>query len=71
MGSLGRKLAPECTDLTAFQYDIAKYEPLDLLNFFDILEHSSGNTYIRIPHQHVPESVFAVEEIAVIDEQSL
>ena len=71
MGSLGRKLGPEFLDLTAFRYDIAKYEPLDAVNLFDILEQVSFDKYLRIPYQHFPETIFSVEDVAIIDEQSL
>jgi transketolase C-terminal domain/subunit len=71
MGSFGRKIAPELSDLSAFQYDIAKYEPLDMINLFHILEQNTSNTYIRIPHLHFPETIFSVEEMAIVDEQSL
>ncbi|MDR0859746.1 MAG: hypothetical protein LBO09_01885 [Candidatus Peribacteria bacterium] len=70
MGSLGRKLTPEFEDLTAFPRDIAKYEPIDAVNFFTILEQPHSK-YLRIPHQHFPESIFSTEEIGIIDAQML
>lgn len=71
IGSFGRKISPELSEITSFTYDIAKYEPLDLVNFFTILENTSFNKYIRIPHQHFPESIFSVEDVAIVDAQTL
>ena len=70
MGSLGHKMALESSDIEEFYYDIPKYEPLDAVNFFSILEQPSRK-YIRIPHQHFPESIFSTEEIGIIDESIL
>ncbi|GHV22451.1 hypothetical protein FACS189428_4540 [Clostridia bacterium] len=70
MGSLGRKLSPEYEDLSNFPRDIAKYEPIDAVNFFTILEQPHAK-YLRIPHQHFPESIFSTEEIGIIDAQML
>ncbi|MDR2541538.1 MAG: hypothetical protein LBD11_07470 [Candidatus Peribacteria bacterium] len=70
MGSLGRKLAPEYEDFSNFPRDIAKYEPIDAVNFFTILEQPHSK-YLRIPHQHFPESIFSTEEIGIIDAQML
>jgi hypothetical protein len=70
MGSLGRKLAPEWEDLTAFPREIAKYEPIDGVHFFSILEQSHAK-YLRIPHLHFPESIFSTHDIAIIDTQML
>jgi hypothetical protein len=57
-------------DLTAFSWDIPAYEPLDVVNFFTILEQDHAK-YLRIPHQHFPESIFSTEDIGVIDAQVL
>jgi hypothetical protein len=70
MGSFGRKLTPEIEDLTAFPNDIAKYEPIDAVNFFTILEQPSAK-YLRIPHQHFPESIFSTEDIGIINAEML
>jgi hypothetical protein len=70
IGSFGRKLTPELEDLTIFPNDIAKYEPIDAVNFFTILEQPNAK-YLRIPHQHFPESIFSTEEIGIIDAQML
>jgi transketolase C-terminal domain/subunit len=71
MGSFGRKISPEVSDLTDFTYDIAKYEPFDVVNLFNILEHTAFNKYIRIPHLHFPESIFSVDDVAIVDAQTL
>lgn len=71
IGSFGRKISPELSEFTDFTYDIEKYEPFDLVNFFNILENTSFNKYIRIPHQHFPESIFSVEDVAIVDAQTL
>jgi hypothetical protein len=69
MGSLGRKLTPEFQDITQPR-NLPTYEPLDLINLFQILEQPHAK-YLRIPHQHFPESIFSTEEIGIIDAQTL
>ncbi|MDR2415218.1 MAG: hypothetical protein LBD75_00985 [Candidatus Peribacteria bacterium] len=70
MGSIGRKLTPELEDLTIFPPELKAYEPIDLVNFFSILEQPHAK-YLRIPHLHFPESIFTTKEIAIIDKQMI
>ncbi|MDR0282316.1 MAG: hypothetical protein LBI53_03165 [Candidatus Peribacteria bacterium] len=57
-------------DLASIPTNFALYEPLDLVNFHDILSKRESK-YLRIPHQHFPESIFSVEDLGVIDQQLL
>ena len=68
MGSFGKKLLPELDDLSYIPQRFAIYEPLDLVNFHDILS-KEGSKYLRIPHQHFPESIFSMEDLGIIDQQ--
>jgi hypothetical protein len=70
MGSMGRKLTAELEDLTTLPAGITAYEPIDVVNFFSILEQPQSK-YLRIPHLHFPESIFTTEDIAVIDQQMM
>jgi hypothetical protein len=70
MGSIGKKLIPELEDLTILSSEIIAYEPIDIVNFFDILEQPHAK-YFRIPHLHFPESIFTTEDIAIIDKQMI
>jgi hypothetical protein len=70
MGSISRKLAPEGADLTFLPSGIANYEPIDVANFFSILEQPHAK-YLRIPHLHFPENIFSTQDIAIIDAHNL
>jgi hypothetical protein len=70
MGSFGRKTNSELGDIDALLREFPKYEPRDAVNVFSILEQPSAK-YLRIPHQHFPESIFSTEDIAIIDAQML
>lgn len=70
IGSLGRKLNAEFQDMDPLPREFPKYEPLDLMNFFQILEQPHTK-YLRIPYQHFPQSIFSTEEIGIIDAQML
>jgi hypothetical protein len=68
MGSLGRKLKAELEDLPLLPAQREKYEPLDVVNVFSILEQPFTK-YLRIPHLHFPESIFSTSDIAIIDKE--
>jgi len=70
MGSIGRKLTAEWSDMEQLPRDFPKHEPLDIMNFFKILEQPHTK-YLRIPFQHVPESIFSTEDLGIIDAQML
>ncbi|MDR0651002.1 MAG: hypothetical protein LBG59_06490 [Candidatus Peribacteria bacterium] len=69
-GSIDKKLSPELEDLTTLPSEIIAYEPIDVVNFFNILEQSHTK-YLRIPHLHFPESIFTTEDITIIDKRMM
>lgn len=70
LGSYGKKLAPEITDLDTIPEWFSIFEPMDLENLRNILKQN-WKKYIRILHREMPNDIFDVDELWIIDAKML
>jgi len=69
--SYGKKLSPEMNDLDIMvKYDFNSFEPIDLENMWNIFKQN-WRQYIRLLHKEMPNAIFDVEELWIIDAELL
>lgn len=70
MWSLWRKLNKEFNDLDLMINKFDCYEPIDLENMWNLLKNNK-NQYIRILNREMPDAIFDVDELWIIDSSML
>ena len=68
--SYGSKLFPETNDLDIIPNEFNIFEPIDLENLWNILK-KNWKQYIRILHKEMPNAIFDVDELWIIDSELL
>lgn len=69
--SYWKKITPEINDLDyIFNLNFDSFEPIDLENMWNIFK-KNGKQYIRLLHKEMPNAVFDVEELWIIDAELL
>lgn len=69
--SYWKKITPETNDLDyIFNLNFDSFEPIDLENMWNIFK-KNGKQYIRLLHKEMPNAVFDVEELGIIDASML
>ena len=69
--SYWKKISPEINDLNRIlDSDFNIFEPIDLENLWNILKQNSRQ-YIRLLHKEMPNAIFDVDEIWIIDAKML
>ena len=69
--SYGKKISPEINDLDYIcNLDFNSFEPIDLENMWNILKQN-GRQYIRLLHKEMPDAIFDVDELGIIDASML
>ena len=68
--SYGKKLLPETNDLDIIPNEFNIFEPIDLENLWNILK-KNWKQYIRILHKEMPNAIFDVDELWIIDSELL
>lgn len=70
MWSLWNKICLENQDLDIIPNTFSRYEPIDLENLWNLLK-KWWLQYIRIPHKEMPDAIFNVDELWIIDSSML
>ena len=71
LGSYGNKLKAEISDLDLIcNSDFNSFEPIDLENMRNIFRQN-GRQYIRLLHKEMPDAIFDVDELGIIDSSML
>lgn len=69
--SYGKKISPETNDLDYIcNLDFNSFEPIDLENLWNLFK-KNGKQYIRLLHKEMPNAVFDVDELWIIDAELL
>ena len=69
--SYGKKISPETSDLDMVcNLDLNSFEPIDLENMWNIFKQN-GKQYIRLLHKEMPDAIFDVDELGIIDASML
>ena len=69
--SYGKKISPEKNDLDYICHlDFNSFEPIDLENMWNIFKQN-GRQYIRLLHKEMPDAIFDVDELWIIDASML
>ena len=69
--SYGKKLITETNDLDLINdLEFNKYEPIDLENMWNIFKQNEKQ-YIRLLHKEMPDAIFNVDELGIIDASML
>ena len=69
--SYGKKISPEINDLDLVsKLNFNSFEPIDLENMWNIFKQSNRQ-YIRLLHKEMPDAIFDVEELGIIDASML
>lgn len=69
--SYGKKIFPETNDLDYIcNLDFNSFEPIDLENLWNLFK-KKGKQYIRLLHKEMPNAVFDVDELWIIDAELL
>ena len=69
--SYGKKISPETNDLNYIcKLDFNIFEPIDLENMRNIFKQNQRE-YIRLLHKEMPDAIFDVDELGIIDASML
>lgn len=69
--SYWKKISPETNDLNYIcKLDLNSFEPIDLENLRNIIRENSKQ-YIRLLHKEMPDAIFDVDELWIIDASML
>ena len=70
--SYGKKISPETNDLNEYICNINFhcFEPIDLENMWNIFKQNNRQ-YIRLLHKEMPDAIFDVDELGIIDASML
>ena len=69
--SYGKKISPETNDLDEIsKLDFNSFEPIDLENMRNIFKQNQRQ-YIRLLHKEMPDAIFDVDELGIIDASML
>ena len=69
--SYGKKISPETNDLDYIcKLDFNTFEPIDLENMRNIFKQNQ-KLYIRLLHKEMPDAIFDVDELGIIDASML
>ena len=69
--SYGKKISPETNDLDSIsKLDFNTFEPIDLENMRNIFKQNQRQ-YIRLLHKEMPDAIFDVDELGIIDASML
>ncbi len=69
--SYGKKISPETNDLNSIcKLDFNIFEPIDLENMRNIFKQNQRQ-YIRLLHKEMPDAIFDVDELGIIDASML
>jgi len=69
--SYGKKISPETNDLDYIcRLDFDSFEPIDLENMRNIFKQNRRQ-YIRLLHKEMPDAIFDVDELGIIDASML
>ena len=69
--SYGKKISPETNDLDYIcKQDFNTFEPIDLENMRNIFKQNQRQ-YIRLLHKEMPDAIFDVDELGIIDASML
>ncbi len=69
--SYGKKISPEINDLAyIWKLDFNVFEPIDLENMRNIFKQNNRQ-YIRLLHKEMPNAIFDVDELWIIDASML
>jgi len=69
--SYGKKISPETNDLDYIcKLDFNTFEPIDLENMRNIFKQNQRQ-YIRLLHKEMPDAIFDVDELGIIDASML
>ena len=69
--SYGKKISPETNDLDYIcKLDFNTFEPIDLENMRNIFKQNQKQ-YIRLLHKEMPDAIFDVDELGIIDASML
>ena len=69
--SYGKKISPETNDLEEIsKLDFNSFEPIDLENMRNIFKQNQRQ-YIRLLHKEMPDAIFDVDELGIIDASML
>ena len=69
--SYGKKISPETNDLDYIcNLNFNSFEPIDLENLWNLFK-KNGRQYIRLLHKEMPNAVFDVDELWIIDAELL
>ncbi len=72
LGSYGKKISPETNDLDECicNLNFHTFEPIDLENMRNIFRQNNRQ-YIRLLHKEMPDAIFNVDELGIIDASML
>ena len=70
--SYGKKISPEINDLDGYirNLNFHSFEPIDLENMRNIFKQNQRQ-YIRLLHKEMPDAIFDVDELGIIDASML
>ena len=70
--SYGKKIAPEINDLDEYisKLNFLSFEPIDLENMRNVFKQNNRQ-YIRLLHKEMPDAIFDVDELWIIDASML
>jgi len=70
--SYGKKISPEINDLDEYicKLNFHSFEPIDLENMRNIFKQNNRQ-YIRLLHKEMPDAIFDVDELGIIDASML
>ena len=70
--SYGKKISPETNDLDDYicNLNFHSFEPIDLENMWNIFKQNNRQ-YIRLLHKEMPDAIFDVDELGIIDASML
>lgn len=70
--SYGKKILPEINDLDEYisKLNFHSFEPIDLENMRNIFKQNNRQ-YIRLLHKEMPDAIFDVDELGIIDASML
>ena len=70
--SYGKKISPETNDLDEYisKLNFHSFEPIDLENMWNIFRKNERQ-YIRLLHKEMPDAIFDVDELWIIDASML
>ena len=70
--SYGKKISPETNDLDDYicNLNFHSFEPIDLENMWNIFKQNQRQ-YIRLLHKEMPDAIFDVDELGIIDASML